>query len=119
MGEACAALARGLPLPAQIADFGLTAAMLSPARLPRTRRRTAGRLSASRRSNSDRNQSDARLQRRSLATETNTFAPMPTGIASFRDRGYFPAGTASRTTCSFSPGRCGRRACAASAKGWT
>jgi microcystin degradation protein MlrC len=27
-----------------------------------------------------------------LATETNTFGPMPTGIASFRDRGYFPAG---------------------------
>ena len=24
----------------------------------------------------------------SLATETNTFAPMPTGIASFRDRGF-------------------------------
>jgi D-arginine dehydrogenase len=33
MGEACAALARGLPLPQRIADFGLTAAMLSPARL--------------------------------------------------------------------------------------
>ena len=32
MGEACAALARGLPLPAHIADSGLTAAMLSPAR---------------------------------------------------------------------------------------
>jgi microcystin degradation protein MlrC len=28
-----------------------------------------------------------------IATETNTFAPMPTGLASFRDRGYFPAGT--------------------------
>ncbi|MGJ7562945.1 M81 family metallopeptidase [Variovorax sp. GB1R11] len=28
----------------------------------------------------------------SLATETNTFGPMPTGIASFKDRGYFPAG---------------------------
>ena len=27
-----------------------------------------------------------------LATETNTFAPMPTGLASFRDRGYHPAG---------------------------
>ncbi|MEI6734536.1 MAG: M81 family metallopeptidase [Comamonadaceae bacterium] len=27
-----------------------------------------------------------------LATETNTFAPMPTGLASFSDRGYFPAG---------------------------
>jgi microcystin degradation protein MlrC len=28
----------------------------------------------------------------SLATETNTFGPMPTSIASFQDRGYFPAG---------------------------
>ncbi|MBS0450363.1 MAG: M81 family metallopeptidase [Proteobacteria bacterium] len=28
----------------------------------------------------------------SLATETNTFGPMPTGLASFRERGYFPAG---------------------------
>lgn len=27
-----------------------------------------------------------------IATETNTFAPMPTGLASFKDRGYFPAG---------------------------
>ncbi|MGL6113362.1 MAG: NAD(P)/FAD-dependent oxidoreductase, partial [Rubrivivax sp.] len=33
MGQACAALARGLPLPSAIADFGLTPAMLSPARL--------------------------------------------------------------------------------------
>ncbi|MBC5785804.1 FAD-binding oxidoreductase [Ramlibacter sp. USB13] len=33
MGEACAALARGLELPAHIADCGLTEAMLSPARL--------------------------------------------------------------------------------------
>lgn len=33
MGEACAALARGLPLPEHIAQCGLTAAMLSPARL--------------------------------------------------------------------------------------
>ena len=29
----------------------------------------------------------------SLATETNTFGPMPTGMASFKDRGYYPAGT--------------------------
>ncbi len=28
----------------------------------------------------------------SLATETNTFGPMPTGLDSFKDRGYFPAG---------------------------
>jgi D-arginine dehydrogenase len=33
MGEACAALVRGLPLPARIAGFGLTEAMLSPRRL--------------------------------------------------------------------------------------
>ncbi|HEX2544466.1 MAG TPA: FAD-dependent oxidoreductase [Ramlibacter sp.] len=36
MGEACAALARGLPLPQRIASFGLTEAMLSPARLRRS-----------------------------------------------------------------------------------
>lgn len=36
MGEACAALARGLPLPGRIAGFGLTQAMLSPARLHAT-----------------------------------------------------------------------------------
>jgi D-arginine dehydrogenase len=33
MGEACAALARGLPLPERIARFGLTAEMLGPQRL--------------------------------------------------------------------------------------
>lgn len=33
MGEACAALARGLPLPERIAGFGLTTAMLGPQRL--------------------------------------------------------------------------------------
>ncbi|HEY8358143.1 MAG TPA: FAD-dependent oxidoreductase, partial [Ramlibacter sp.] len=33
MGEACAALARGLPLPERLAGFGLSEAMLSPARL--------------------------------------------------------------------------------------
>ena len=33
MGQACAALLRGQPLPPQLADFGLTPAMLSPARL--------------------------------------------------------------------------------------
>jgi D-arginine dehydrogenase len=33
MGEACAALARGLPLPARIAQCGLTEEMLGPARL--------------------------------------------------------------------------------------
>ena len=28
-----------------------------------------------------------------LATETNTFAPLPTGLASFREAGFHPAGT--------------------------
>jgi microcystin degradation protein MlrC len=28
----------------------------------------------------------------SIATETNTFGPMPTGLASFRDRGYYKSG---------------------------
>ena len=28
----------------------------------------------------------------SLATETNTFAPMPTGLAAFKERRYFPGG---------------------------
>ncbi len=37
MGEACAALVRGGPLPARIAGFGLTEAMLSPRRLVTTR----------------------------------------------------------------------------------
>ena len=35
MGEACAALVCGLPVPARIAGFGIGAAMLSPARLRR------------------------------------------------------------------------------------
>jgi D-arginine dehydrogenase len=35
MGEACAALVRGLPLPERIAAFGVTASMLAPARLRR------------------------------------------------------------------------------------
>lgn len=35
MGETCAALARGLPVPGRVAAFGLTAAMLSPSRLGR------------------------------------------------------------------------------------
>jgi D-arginine dehydrogenase len=35
MGEACAALARGLPVPERLAGFGISAEMLSPARLAR------------------------------------------------------------------------------------
>jgi D-arginine dehydrogenase len=33
MGEACATLARGVPIPAHLAAHGIDAAMLSPARL--------------------------------------------------------------------------------------
>jgi D-arginine dehydrogenase len=40
MGEACAALARGLPIPSHIAAFGLTAAMLGVQRLAVPARRT-------------------------------------------------------------------------------
>ena len=36
MGETCAAIVRGLPLPAHVTRLGLTAAVLSPARLQRT-----------------------------------------------------------------------------------
>ncbi|MCU0928417.1 MAG: FAD-binding oxidoreductase [Burkholderiaceae bacterium] len=39
MGEACAALVLGRPLPPRLAEFGLTAAMLSPARLRAADRR--------------------------------------------------------------------------------
>ena len=35
MGEACAALVRGEPIPSRIAAFGLTVEMLGPARLRR------------------------------------------------------------------------------------
>ena len=48
----------------------------------------------------------------SLATETNTFGPMPTSLASFRDRGYFPAGQHPDHMRYFS-GPLGRRGCAA------
>jgi D-arginine dehydrogenase len=41
MGEACAALARGLPIPERIASFGLTARMLAPDRLFTTLKATA------------------------------------------------------------------------------
>ena len=47
-----------------------------------------------------------------IATETNTFAPMPTGLASFRDRGYFPAGQ-HPNHFHFFAGPLGRHACAA------
>jgi D-arginine dehydrogenase len=36
MGEACAALARGLPLPQRLVDFGVSAEMLGPGRLQTT-----------------------------------------------------------------------------------
>jgi D-arginine dehydrogenase len=37
MGEACASVVRGLPLPARIASFGVTAEMLAPRQVPMTR----------------------------------------------------------------------------------
>jgi len=39
------------------------------------------------------NGSPMRVFSAALATETNTFAPMPTGLSSFHERAYFPAGT--------------------------
>ena len=47
MGEACAALVRGLPLPAHIAALGVTPAMLSPARLQRASSSTPDRQAPS------------------------------------------------------------------------
>lgn len=38
----------------------------------------------------------------SLSTETNTFSPIPTGIDSFRSRGYYPAGQHPDTMLQFS-----------------
>ena len=54
----------------------------------------------------------------SLATETNTFAPMPTGLASFKDRGYFPAGQHPKELTFFSGPLCALRE-VAPARGWT
>ncbi|HUP07312.1 MAG TPA: M81 family metallopeptidase [Caldimonas sp.] len=53
-----------------------------------------------------------------IATETNTFAPMPTGLASFRDRGYYPAGT-HPDTMSFFAGPLWAARERGRAKGWT
>jgi microcystin degradation protein MlrC len=53
-----------------------------------------------------------------LATETNTFAPMPTGLASFKERDYFPAGQhPDHLTASAGPLWALREL--APAKGWT
>ena len=38
----------------------------------------------------------------SLATETNTFSPLPTSLADFADRGHYPAGTHPREMTIFS-----------------
>ncbi len=54
----------------------------------------------------------------SLATETNTFGPMPTGLASFRDRGYFPAGQHPEQLTLFSGPLCAARIRGKEA-GWT
>ncbi|MCA0241366.1 MAG: M81 family metallopeptidase [Proteobacteria bacterium] len=54
----------------------------------------------------------------SLATETNTFAPMPTGMASFRDRGYYPAGKHPEAMNFFAGPLCAARL-RGKEKGWT
>lgn len=54
----------------------------------------------------------------SLATETNTFGPMPTGLAGFHDRGYFAAGRHPKELTFFSGPLCAAREVAA-ARGWT
>lgn len=54
----------------------------------------------------------------SLATETNTFTPLPTSVASFKERGYFPAGQHPPQLSLFAGPLCAAREVAA-AKGWT
>lgn len=54
----------------------------------------------------------------SLATETNTFSPIPTGIDSFKARGYYPAGTHPDTMLQFSGPLWAARE-RAKAQGWT
>src|SRR6218665_3956445 len=49
----------------------------------------------------------------SLATETNTFAPQPTSIASFKERSYFPAGQHPQQLTLFSGPLCAAREVAA------
>jgi microcystin degradation protein MlrC len=53
-----------------------------------------------------------------LATESNTFAPMPTGLASFKARAYFPAGKHSDTMDMFSAPMWAARE-RGRAQGWT
>lgn len=53
-----------------------------------------------------------------LATETNTFAPLPTGLEAFRDRGYFKAGAHPPHLTLFAGPLIAARAQAA-ARGWT
>jgi microcystin degradation protein MlrC len=53
-----------------------------------------------------------------IATETNTFAPLPTGLAAFREGGYYPAGTHPPHLTLFSGPLWAARQRAAE-KGWT
>ena len=54
----------------------------------------------------------------SLATETNTFGPIPTGADAFKARGYFPAGTHPQALSFFAaPLWVARQVCAE--QGWT
>lgn len=54
----------------------------------------------------------------SLCTETNTFSPIPTGLAAFRDRGYYPAGTHPAQALFYS-GPLGAARTRAQTLGWT
>src|ERR1700739_4624684 len=54
----------------------------------------------------------------SLATETNTFGPIPTGTDAFKARGYFPAGTHPEALSFFAAPLWVARQVAAD-KGWT
>jgi len=54
----------------------------------------------------------------SLATETNTFGPIPTGLDPFKARGYFPPGTHPEALSFFAaPVWVARQVCAE--EGWT
>ena len=95
MGEACAALVRGEPLPAPIARFGLTAddAVAGTRCVSRPRGLNA--------SSTFHGPLPCASSPAALATETNTFAPMPTGLATLSRPRLLPGGHAPRRRCSF------------------
>ena len=107
MGETCAALARGLPVPPHAASFGLTADLLGPQRLLAPRRLPSDTTTPTRPG-----ACLARLQclsPRPRPTRSGRCQP-----ASPRSRTAAISRRAStRTTSRCSPGRCGQRGCAA------